>query len=584
MENDRNPTYELDTDQIVVEKIVNDKGEVIKTKRFLKGKLLGKGGFAKCYEFTCLDTNETYACKVVVKSSLTKSKRQKLIAEIKIHKAIDNVNVVRFLHYFEDSENVYILMEMCGNKSMNDLLKRRKVLTELEIKCYSVQLLRALKYMHSHRIIHRDLKLGNLFLTDKMELKLGDFGLAVKLEFDGQRKKTYCGTPNYMAPEIIENKTGYSYEIDIWAVGIIMYTLAFGKPPFEGEDLDSTFKKIKGNNYSFPEKSEISDSCKGLIKDLLAADPTKRPKINKILNYDFFTIGIIPKLLPPFTIACPPSSSYIKQHMPGAVEVEVDTPKVLPKTTDTKDNPTNINNFKLMSDKNKSTQQFDSTNFTNLNIHDFGSMNNFNKVSQTTARVKKDGTEAAEIWVKKWMDYSTKYGLGYLLNNGSIGVLYNDSSRALLDLKSQQFTYMLRKESSEIATKHTLTDYPKDLQKKVTILLHFKKYLEVEQFEKSFSNNIVYVKKWIKMKDAIIFRFSNKVVQVCFRDSTEVISSSDSAYVTYVKDGERKTYALSTILESNNNDLIKKLEFVKEMFNQILTSQGVGDSGKRKDI
>ena len=116
---------------------------------------------------------------------------------------------------------------------MNELLRRRKRLHELEVQCYSLQIINALKYLHAHRIIHRDLKLGNLFLNDKMEIKLGDFGLATKLDFDGEKKRTICGTPNYIAPEVLEGKCGHSYEVDVWSLGVIIYTLIIGKPPFE---------------------------------------------------------------------------------------------------------------------------------------------------------------------------------------------------------------------------------------------------------------------------------------------------------------------------------------------------------------
>ena len=91
--------------------------------------------------------------------------------------------------------------------------------------------------MREHRIIHRDLKLGNLFLSDQMEIKIGDFGLATKIEYKGQRRRTVCGTPNYIAPEIIEGKNGHSYEIDVWSLGVIIYTLLIGKPPFEADDV-----------------------------------------------------------------------------------------------------------------------------------------------------------------------------------------------------------------------------------------------------------------------------------------------------------------------------------------------------------
>jgi len=101
--------------------------------------------------------------------------------------------------------------------------------------------------LQSNRVIHRDLKLGNLFLSEKMELKLGDFGLATKLEFDGEKKRTICGTPNYIAPEILDGKIGHSYEVDTWSLGVVIYTLIIGKPPFETPDVKSTYKKIRSN-------------------------------------------------------------------------------------------------------------------------------------------------------------------------------------------------------------------------------------------------------------------------------------------------------------------------------------------------
>lgn len=172
----------------------------------------------------------------------------------------------------------------------------------------------ALKYLHKNRVIHRDLKLGNLFLSDKMEIKLGDFGLATKLEFEGERKRTICGTPNYIAPEILEgSKKGHSYEVDIWSVGVIMYTLLIGKPPFETNDVKTTYRRIKMNAYTFPENI-ISASAKDLITRILQTDPSKRPSIDDIMNHDFFNSGnSIPKLLPVSTLACPPSASYTRQ-------------------------------------------------------------------------------------------------------------------------------------------------------------------------------------------------------------------------------------------------------------------------------
>lgn len=90
-------------------------------------------------------------------------------------------------------------------------------------------MINALKYLHVNKIIHRDLKLGNIFIGDNMTLKIGDFGLATKIQYEGERKKTICGTPNYIAPEILDGKDGHSYEVDVWSLGVIIYTLLIGK-------------------------------------------------------------------------------------------------------------------------------------------------------------------------------------------------------------------------------------------------------------------------------------------------------------------------------------------------------------------
>lgn len=98
---------------------------------------------------------------------------------------------------------MYIILELCSNQTLNELIKRRKRITEVEAKYYLHQIALGIKDIHENRVIHRDLKLGNLFLTEKLEVKIGDFGLAAKLSFDVERRKTMCGTPNYIAPEIL---------------------------------------------------------------------------------------------------------------------------------------------------------------------------------------------------------------------------------------------------------------------------------------------------------------------------------------------------------------------------------------------
>jgi polo-like kinase 1 len=178
-----------------------------------------------------------------------------------------------------------------------------------------MQIINALKYLHAHRIIHRDLKLGNLFINDKMEVKLGDFGLAAKLDFDGEKKRTICGTPNYIAPEVLEGKSGHSYEVDVWSLGVIIYTLIVGKPPFETSDVKTTYNRIRKIAYAFPDNVVVSDAARDLISRILIGDPTQRPTLDEICAHEFLTRNTIPKALPSSLLACPPTGQYLKQFI-----------------------------------------------------------------------------------------------------------------------------------------------------------------------------------------------------------------------------------------------------------------------------
>ena len=559
---------------IVEEKITKGNGEV-QIKKYIKGRLLGKGGFAKCYEFINQETEHSSAAKIIPKKSLVKSRaKQKLISEIKIHKSLHHTNIVAFEHYFEDSENVYLLSEICLNQTLNELLKRRKKLTELEVQCYAVQIIKALKYLHNHRVIHRDLKLGNLFISDKMEIKVGDFGLATKLEFDGERKRTVCGTPNYIAPEILEGKTGHSYEVDIWSLGVIMYTLIIGKPPFETNNVKETYKRIKIGNYTFPEHAVISEPAKDLIQSILVLDPYKRPKLDEILAHDFFNIGVsIPKTMQQSTLACPPSLNYIRQFIPntGPNGIVTNYVKKQKAPSETQTNDFDLGHGNTHKENRPYTSPYGMQETKDGLLNNAGS-NNLTDVS-----------------VKKWIDYSSKYGLGYILSDGHIGVYFNDSTKIIYRPNGANFIYIERnsQEKTEIITPHTFKEeFSKDLNKKVILLQHFKAYLLEENknapIERKESENIdekhyVYVKKWMKTKHAILFRLSNKIVQVSFLDQTEIILSSETKIVTYMdKKGQLSTYPLNTALDSNNYEMTKRLKYTKQILMHMLTSKSHG--------
>ncbi|KAF8524388.1 kinase-like domain-containing protein [Hysterangium stoloniferum] len=270
-----------------------------KSLAFTRIGFLGEGGFARVYEVKDAQGARS-AIKVITKTSLkTKKAKTKLYAEIKIHRSLDHPNIVKFNECFEDDENVYMTLELCQNGSLMDMLRRRRRFTELEARFFMVQLIGACHFMHTHQVIHRDLKLGNLFLDPNMNVKVGDFGLAALIEYPGERKKTICGTPNYIAPEVLFDKTnGHSFEVDTWSMGVILYTLVIGRPPFQTKDVNTIYKRIRDNQYEFPAERQVSLDAQELIQQILTTNPLERPTLHEILDHPFFVDGTVPPYIP----------------------------------------------------------------------------------------------------------------------------------------------------------------------------------------------------------------------------------------------------------------------------------------------
>ncbi|KAL4072449.1 kinase-like domain-containing protein [Scleroderma yunnanense] len=294
-------------------KVITDKNRVVEYHRV---GFLGEGGFARVYEVRDI-RGTRLACKVVTKTSLkTKKAKTKLYAEIKIHRSLAHPNIVRFHDCFEDDDNVYMTLELCHSGSLMDMLRRRRRFTEPEARFFLVQIIGACHYMHSHQVIHRDLKLGNLFLDANMNIKVGDFGLAALIENPGERKKTICGTPNYIAPEVLfDTANGHSFEVDTWSIGVILYTLLIGRPPFQTKDVKEIYTRIRDNIYEFPADRRISADARESIQSILTPDPQKRPTLLEIIASSFIDLGVVPPFIPLSAHDAPPDFRYITRPM-----------------------------------------------------------------------------------------------------------------------------------------------------------------------------------------------------------------------------------------------------------------------------
>lgn len=550
-------------------------------KKYLKGRFLGKGGFAKCYELTDCDTKQMFAGKIVPKSLLQKPhQKEKMTQEIFIHKSLKHKHIVGFNGFFEDDDNVYILLELCRRRSLMELHKRRKTVTEPEARYFLHQIALACDHLHKMSIIHRDLKLGNLFLNDEMEIKIGDFGLATKVEFAGERKKTLCGTPNYIAPEVL-GKKGHSYEVDAWSLGCILYTLLLGKPPFETSNLKDTYARIKKNEYHIP-PGRTSTSAKALIEKLLQPDPSNRPSMHQVLMDEFFSSGFLPHGLPTSCLSTAPRFDLLRSAEMARVPL-----------AELKDGLKNAGNLLMPQLKdceaieNVRTVKKSSEESPDCYLTDLLMLLNSVVNSKGFEKAAVDEEEAEDpaavpiFWVSKWVDYSDKYGLGYQLCDNSIGVLFNDSSRILLASNGENMQY-IEKDGSEYF--HNLKTFPESLTKKVTLLKYFKNYMS-EHLLKAGSNiaprevedmiRLPFLRTWFRTRSAIVLHLSNGTLQInFFQDHTKVILCPLMAAITYIDERRSaRTFRLPLIEKHGcNKELYLRIKYARSMADKLIST------------
>ncbi|KAL8872189.1 MAG: hypothetical protein Q9174_002142 [Haloplaca sp. 1 TL-2023] len=258
------------------------------------GKELGKGGFAICYEGTQWGRNgaQVYALKIMKAKLSQKKMEDKFRTELQIHAKMSHPNIVEFHKAFTFDECTYVVLELCPNGSIQEMVRTRKGLSLPEIRRFGVQLCGAIKYMHTRNVIHRDLKMGNLFLDHEMNVKIGDFGLAAILvspgEYEGSYKKakavsrrtTLCGTPNYIAPEILDKgKGGHDLKVDIWALGCIITSAEI-------------YEKAKAVDYEWnvggTMNNDVPEEAKDLVAALLKPNPTNRLGLDEVVSHPFF--------------------------------------------------------------------------------------------------------------------------------------------------------------------------------------------------------------------------------------------------------------------------------------------------------
>lgn len=245
-------------------------------------KEIGEGAFGKVY----LATHIILGLKVVLKCGLIDDPN--IVREIYYHKQLKHKNIVNLYEVIKTEKHIWLALEYCSGGELFYYIYEKKRLGINETQNLFIQIVLAVKYVHSFNLSHRDLKLENILLADskKSLIKLSDFGFI--REYNPQARKflsTICGTNVYMAPELLKNEKYSGFAIDIWALGVILYTMVYGEMPFDEDDDLKTKYKIIHEEPRYPEI--IPQDLIQLIKKLLSKDPNQRPNLNEILNSNF---------------------------------------------------------------------------------------------------------------------------------------------------------------------------------------------------------------------------------------------------------------------------------------------------------
>ncbi|XP_055642446.1 testis-specific serine/threonine-protein kinase 3-like isoform X2 [Toxorhynchites rutilus septentrionalis] len=249
---------------------------VLENNGYLLQETVGTGAFSnRAYSKTA---NQTVAIKIISKQKATKDVLNKFLPrEIDLVRGLRHTNLIRFFECIETTMRFYIVMEYAENGSLLQLIRKEKSLSEERAKSYFKQLIDAVEYIHSVGVVHRDIKCENIVFDQRFTLKLIDFGFArgnMKPLVSGEKmkpilSKTFCGSHAYASPEILKSIPYQPQLSDIWAVGVVLYTMVFGRLPFANENNVSLLIKQVSAGPKFPKDRGASDNCKDLILKIL---------------------------------------------------------------------------------------------------------------------------------------------------------------------------------------------------------------------------------------------------------------------------------------------------------------------------
>ena len=537
------------------EKEFSDLREETKIETEIQDKILNNSlqriGQSNIYLYQ--DTNgETIILKIINKYNLYPyESNQQLVNEIEIQKSIHYPGIIEIKDVVENNQDISIYYEYCQNGTLEQLINKRETnnLTEKEVQCYMLQLILSLNYLHINNIIHNNLNISNILLDKNMKLKIGSFRLAYKLETKLDKcYKIYEDYENSLfAPEVFKND-GYSFEVDIWSLGIIMFRLLTGKIPFI-KDYNINYNGFIEPNLDIS-SAQMSKAAKDLINQLLAINPVERPTLNQIIYHDFFNREGIPKYFPVSTLSAPPE----------------DFPKEV------------LNKEVIFTDLKSIIKPIIKPTITYDSFKDLKEIKDNNSVKDI------------DIYIKRYYNYISKYGVGYLMNNGFIGVYYRDKTKMIYNPNNSIFKYIDKNDEIQILKNNN--NNSSELNNKIKILIRFENYFDAikkkeeenknikvkneintqitteetvsigqneenkgfKENEENEEDSFIYVDNIIFDNKFIFFKLSNQTQHIFYNDNIQIIMSCE--VLTYI---DREQKKCNLLLENVKDNPIKEL-------------------------
>ncbi|XP_034404026.1 MAP/microtubule affinity-regulating kinase 4-like isoform X1 [Cyclopterus lumpus] len=261
-------------------------------------KTIGKGNFAKVKLARHILTGREVAIKIIDKTQLNPTSLQKLFREVRIMKTLNHPNIVQLFEVIETEKTLYLIMEYASGGEVFDYLVAHGRMKEKEARAKFRQIVSAVHYCHLKNIVHRDLKAENLLLDADANIKIADFGFSNEFTA-GSKLDTFCGSPPYAAPELFQGKKYDGPEVDIWSLGVILYTLVSGSLPFDGQNLKELRERVLRGKYRVP--FYMSTDCEGILRRFLVLNPAKRSSLEQIMIDKWINIGYDGEDLKPHT-------------------------------------------------------------------------------------------------------------------------------------------------------------------------------------------------------------------------------------------------------------------------------------------